>query len=49
MYWTNMSVSRAARDKYGVVLTGSLDDYDLEVDVAATAALRQHMKAAQAA
>jgi N-methylhydantoinase B len=30
----------AAHDKYGVVLTGTLDDYDLAVDVAATAALR---------
>lgn len=39
----------AARDKYGVVLTGSLEEYDLEVDVAATAALRQQLKSAQAA
>lgn len=37
----------AARDKYGVVLTGSLDDYDLAVDVAATQALRAKMKAAR--
>lgn len=36
----------AARDKYGVVLTGSLDDYDLAVDVAATEALRARMRAA---
>jgi N-methylhydantoinase B len=40
-------VSRgAAREKYGVVLTGSLDDYDLEVDVAATTKLRAKMAAA---
>ena len=37
-----ISVSRA-RDKYGVVLTGSLDDYDLAVDHAATEALRTSM------
>ena len=37
----------AARDKYGVVLTGSLDDYDLAVDVAATAALRLELEAAR--
>jgi N-methylhydantoinase B len=35
----------AARDKYGVVLTGTLDEYDLAVDVAATNALRKQMKA----
>ena len=40
---------QAARDKYGVVLTGSLDDYDLTVDVAATAALREQMGSAKAA
>jgi N-methylhydantoinase B len=34
----------AAREKYGVVLTGSLEDYDLAVDAAATVALRQKMK-----
>jgi N-methylhydantoinase B len=39
----------AARDKYGVVLTGSLANYDLQVDVAATQALRKTMQAAQAA
>lgn len=33
----------AARDKYGVVLTGTLEDYDLAVDVAATDALRREM------
>ena len=35
-----------ARAKYGVVLKGSLEDYDLTVDVAATAELRAQMKAA---
>jgi N-methylhydantoinase B len=38
-----------ARDKYGVVLTGSLEDYDLKVDVAATRALREEMSTARAA
>jgi N-methylhydantoinase B len=38
-----------ARDKYGVVLTGSLEAYDLEVDAAATEALRAQMRAAPAA
>lgn len=33
----------AAREVYGVVLTGSLEDYDLAVDVNATAALRAQM------
>ena len=32
-----------ARDKYGVVFTGSVEDYDLAVDVAATAALRKEV------
>lgn len=41
--------TEAAREKYGVVLRGSLEDYDLEVDVEATEALREQMKAAQAA
>lgn len=36
----------AAHDKYGVVLTGSLDAWDLEVDMAATAALRARLKTA---
>lgn len=35
----------AARAKYGVVLTGSLDDYTLEVDRDATEALRTEMAA----
>ena len=35
----------AARAKYGVVLTGSLEDYDLAVDVAATSLLRKEMGA----
>ena len=38
----------AAREKYGVVFTGSLDDYDLEVDIAATRVLRRAMGAARA-
>ena len=36
----------AARDHYGVVLSGTLEEYDLAVDFAATEALRQKMKAA---
>ena len=40
---------KAAKEKYGVVLTGSLAEYDLKVDVAATEALRKVMKAAHAA
>lgn len=39
----------AAREKYGVVLTGSLEEYDLKVDVAATEALRQKMQASKPA
>jgi N-methylhydantoinase B len=39
----------AAREKYGVVFTGTLEDYDLAVDVAATRKLRQTMVAARAA
>ncbi|MEW9855234.1 hydantoinase B/oxoprolinase family protein [Novosphingobium sp. M1R2S20] len=39
----------AARTKYGVVLTGSIEDYDLAVDLAATAALRREMTTAAAA
>lgn len=38
----------AAREKYGVVLTGSLEEYDLEVDIVATEALRAKFKAKQA-
>lgn len=38
----------AARDRYGVVLTGSLEDYNLEVDPAATGELRAKMVAASA-
>jgi N-methylhydantoinase B len=34
-----------ARSKYGVVLKGSLEDYDLEVDLAATTKLREEMAA----
>lgn len=33
----------AAREKYGVVLSGKLEDYDLEVDMAATQVLRSKM------
>ncbi|HEX4376585.1 MAG TPA: hydantoinase B/oxoprolinase family protein [Steroidobacteraceae bacterium] len=40
-----VSVTRA-REKYGVVLKGSLDEYDLEVDVEATGALRARMTGA---
>lgn len=40
---------RAARDIYGVVLNGSVDNFDLEIDVAATNALRSEMRCAQAA
>jgi N-methylhydantoinase B len=36
----------AARRKYGVVLTGTVEDYDLAVDPAATAALRARMSTA---
>jgi N-methylhydantoinase B len=43
-----VSVARA-REKYGVVLTGSLENYDLEVDVAATRALRAKMMASRRA
>ena len=43
-----VSITRA-REKYGVVFTGTVEEYDLDVDVAATAALRQEMSAAQAA
>jgi N-methylhydantoinase B len=37
-----VSIARA-RDKYGVVFTGTVEEYDLAVDVAATQALRQKM------
>jgi N-methylhydantoinase B len=42
-----VSITRA-REKYGVVLTGTLEEYDLEVDSAATEALRRAMTAARA-
>ncbi len=42
-----VSMTRA-REKYGVVFTGTVEEYDLEVDVAATQALRRTMKAARA-
>ncbi len=34
-----------AREKYGVVLSGSLEDYDLSVDMAATESLRKTLQA----
>jgi N-methylhydantoinase B len=37
-----VSIARA-REKYGVVLTGSLEDYDIQVDLAATRDLRKKM------
>lgn len=40
-----VSVQRA-KDKYGVVLSGTLDDYDLAVDLAATEALRRELRQA---
>jgi N-methylhydantoinase B len=40
---------KAAREKYGVVLTGTLEEYDLEVDLAATETLRHQMKSAKEA
>jgi N-methylhydantoinase B len=40
---------KAAQEKYGVVFTGSVENYDLQVDLAATAALRKEMSRAQAA
>jgi N-methylhydantoinase B len=43
-----ITVSRA-RKKYGVVLTGTLEKYDIQVDVAATEALRRELGAVRAA
>ena len=43
-----ISVSRA-RDKYGVMFSGTVEAYDLDVDVAATTALRKSMRTAAAA
>jgi N-methylhydantoinase B len=43
-----VSVERA-REKYGVVFTGTVYNYDLAVDVAATAALRREMHTGKAA
>ena len=37
----------AARERYGVVLTGSVEEYDLEVDEAATRALRERLARAR--
>jgi N-methylhydantoinase B len=39
----------AARDRYGVAFTGTPGDFDLEVDVAATEALRRRLAAARGA
>ncbi|HEY5761459.1 MAG TPA: hydantoinase B/oxoprolinase family protein [Steroidobacter sp.] len=39
----------AARDKYGVILTGTLEEYDLQVDRAATQARRESMRSARCA
>jgi N-methylhydantoinase B len=39
----------AAREKYGVVFTGSLEEYDLAVDIAATGKLRSAMAAQKTA
>jgi N-methylhydantoinase B len=39
----------AARQKYGVVLTGTLENYDLAVDAVATEALRKAMTAGRSA
>lgn len=36
-----------ARELFGVILTGTLEDYDLQVDAEATAALRREMRATQ--
>jgi N-methylhydantoinase B len=43
-----VSIARA-REKYGVVLTGTVRDYDIEIDVAATESLRKRMAQAQRA
>ncbi|TGD71358.1 hydantoinase B/oxoprolinase family protein [Mangrovimicrobium sediminis] len=43
-----VSVERA-REKYGVVFTGTVEDFDLAVDIAATQALREQMGGERAA
>ncbi len=43
-----VSVERA-RDKYGVVFTGSVEEFDLQVDAAATAARRKELRESKAA
>jgi len=40
---------KRAREVYGVVFTGTVEDYDLEVDAGATEALRKDMRAGKAA
>ena len=44
---TSTCRSRRARDEYGVVITGSLDDMTLALDAAATAELRAEMRSVQ--
>ncbi len=44
-----LSACARAADKYGVIFSGTVEAYDLEVDVAATTALRKTMRAAKAA
>ena len=43
-----VSFARAG-EKYGVVLTGSLENYDIQVDLAATKELRRKMMEAERA
>ena len=43
-----VSIARA-RERYGVVFTGTVENYDLAVDVAATAALRHRLRSGLAA
>jgi hypothetical protein len=38
----------AARERYGVVLTGTLEALDLAVDAAATSALRERLRGSNA-
>jgi N-methylhydantoinase B len=43
--WDEYVSRDAARDEYAVVLTGSVEDMDLALDVAATEALRTDRRA----
>ncbi len=45
--WDEYVSIEAARDEYGVVITGSLDDMTLALDRAATDALRARMRAGE--